>query len=127
RRPFPSDSSLFAAADDVWATMNEADWMQAFHAHPRIGERTVAATEQSKTWSSQEQQSADAASVELKERMAAGNRRYEETFGFTYIVCATGKSLEEMLAILESRLSHDRPTELATAAEQHRQITQIRL
>jgi len=108
QRPFGNVEDLFAASDKVWATMQEPDWMEAFRAHPRIGERKVEhATSQSK--------------------LAAGNERYEQLFGITYIVCATGKSADEMLAILQRRLMSDRQTELREAAEQQRQITQIRL
>lgn len=60
-------------------------------------------------------------------KIATGNVLYEQRFGFTYIVCATGKSAEEMLAILEQRLSSNREDELKEAAEQQRQILQIRL
>jgi OHCU decarboxylase len=128
QRPFPTEEALFTAADQVWATMQEPDWMQAFCAHPRIGERKVLhATAQSKQWSSQEQSSVDSAQAAVLEQLAAGNTRYEERFGFTFIVCATGKSAEEMLAILNRRLGNDRETELREAAEQQRQITQIRL
>jgi 2-oxo-4-hydroxy-4-carboxy-5-ureidoimidazoline decarboxylase len=59
--------------------------------------------------------------------LAAGNALYEERFGFTYIVCATGKSATEMLAILNRRLARDRAREIIEASEQQRQITQIRL
>jgi OHCU decarboxylase len=108
--------------------MQEPDWMQAFRAHPRIGERKVEhATAQSKQWSSQEQSSVDQAQAKILAELAADNRQYEETFGFTYIVCATGKSAQEMLQILRRRLRSDRQTELREAAEQQRQITQIRL
>jgi OHCU decarboxylase len=128
KRPYANNQELFAAADEAWANMQEPDWMQAFRAHPRIGERKVEhATAQSKQWSSQEQSAVDQAQAEILAELAAGNQRYEETFGFTYIVCATGKSAEEMLAILRRRSSSDRETELHEAAEQQRQITQIRL
>ena len=128
KRPFTSDAALFAAADAVWSTMHEDEWMQAFHAHPRIGERKVEhATTQSKQWSGEEQSAVDQAQAEILAELAAGNRLYEERFGFTYIVCATGKTAEEMLQILRRRLSSDRDTELREAAEQQRQITQIRL
>ncbi len=126
-RPLPDEESIYAASDSVWATMLEPDWMEAFAAHPRIGEKKVQATEQSKQWSLQEQGSAEYAEAEIKQAMAEANRRYEQIFGFTYIVCATGKTLPEMLNILNARLQHDRATELAQAAEQQRQITQIRL
>jgi 2-oxo-4-hydroxy-4-carboxy-5-ureidoimidazoline decarboxylase len=127
-RPFPSDAALFSTADEVWAQMQEADWMQAFLAHPRIGERKAAqASAQSSRWSGQEQATAQSAKVEVLDRLATGNALYEEKFGFTYIVCATGKSAEEMLAILESRLTRDKQSELQEAAEQQRQIMQLRL
>jgi OHCU decarboxylase len=128
QRPFADEEALFAAADQAWANMQEPDWMQAFRAHPRIGERKVEhATAQSRQWSGQEQSAVDQAHAGILSELAAGNRLYEERFGFTYIVCATGKSAEEMLAILRRRLSSDREAELHEAAEQQRQITQIRL
>jgi len=127
-RPYTTAEDLFAAADRVWATMQEADWMEAFGAHPRIGERKAPhASAQSKEWSSKEQASVDAAQSQTLSELAASNARYEEFFGFTYVVCATGKTAEEMLEILQQRLKNDRQTELREAAEQQRQITQIRL
>jgi len=108
--------------------MQEADWMEAFRAHPRIGERKAAeASQQSKAWSSQEQAQVQEAQTAILDALADDNRRYEERFGMTYIVCATGKSAEEMLAILTQRLDNDRNKELREAAEQQRQIMQIRL
>jgi OHCU decarboxylase len=127
-RPIESIVELSMAADRIWATMEEADWMEAFVCHPRIGERAAAhATRKSAAWSQQEQASGGSAAERVLAELAAGNRLYEERFGFTYIVCATGKSAEEMLAILNRRLASDRETELREAAEQQRQITQIRL
>ena len=128
QRPFANEAALYAAADALWATMQEPDWMEAFHAHPRIGARKAAeASQQSKAWSSQEQAQVQAAQSSVLSALAEGNRAYEERFGFTYIVCATGKSAEEMLAILQRRLESSRDAELREAAEQQRQITQIRL
>jgi 2-oxo-4-hydroxy-4-carboxy-5-ureidoimidazoline decarboxylase len=127
-RPFNGEEALFVAADSIWAQMQEPDWMEAFHAHPRIGERKPAqASAQSKEWSSQEQAAVHDSHSEVLAALAAGNLRYEELFGFTYIVCATGKSAEEMLTLLQARLANDRQIELQEAAEQQRQITQIRL
>jgi 2-oxo-4-hydroxy-4-carboxy-5-ureidoimidazoline decarboxylase len=127
-RPYATAEDLFIGADSVWAKMEEPDWMEAFRAHPRIGERKAAhATAQSAQWSRQEQSAAEAARKEVLAKLADGNLRYEQLFGFTYIVCATGKSAEEMLKILERRLASDRQSELREAAEQQRQITQIRL
>lgn len=127
-RPFDSAMELTAAADRLWAGMEEADWLEAFACHPRIGEREAArADRRSVAWSRQEQRSTETADKDVMKQIADGNARYEEKFGFTYIVCATGKSAEEMLAILTRRLKSDRTMELHEAAEQQRQIMQVRL
>lgn len=127
-RPVNSVAKLSEFADRVWNTMEEPDWMEAFACHPRIGERKAAhAAPKSAAWSAQEQSSTSQAAERVLAELAAGNALYEERYGFTYIVCATGKSAEEMLAILNRRLASDRALELREAAEQQRQITQIRL
>jgi 2-oxo-4-hydroxy-4-carboxy-5-ureidoimidazoline decarboxylase len=127
-RPLDGVHELSAAADRIWSTMEERDWLEAFACHPRIGERKAAhAPKRSEAWSQQEQSSANTAAERVLPELAAGNALYEERFGFTYIVCATGKSAEEMLAILNRRLNSNRTSELMEAAEQQRQITQIRL
>lgn len=127
-RPFSSIVELSTEADRVWSTMEEGDWMEAFASHPRIGEhKTAHANAISTAWSQQEQSSAANAKQRILDELAKGNRLYEKRFGFTYIVCATGKSVEEMLAILNRRLARDRSSELREAAEQQRQIMQIRL
>jgi len=127
-RPINTVAELSEAADRIWAKMEEPDWLEAFACHPRIGERKSAhAVAKSTAWSKQEQSSAASASKAVLAEIAAGNARYEKLFGFTYIVCATGKSADEMLAILKRRLASNRRDELLEAAEQQRQITQIRL
>ncbi len=132
-RPVQDQEKLLSAADRVWATMQEPDWLEAFACHPRIGERKAphasaqSAAQKSAQWSAQEQSGAALARPRVLEELARGNAEYEERFGFTYIVCATGKGAEEMLEILNRRLASDRTTELREAAEQQRQITQIRL
>lgn len=127
-RPIANIVELSLAADRVWSTMEESDWMEAFACHPRIGARTAAhASAQSAAWSRQEQSSTDTAADRVLAELADGNALYEQRFGFTYIVCATGKSADEMLAMLGRRLGNDRQAELREAAEQQRQITQIRL
>lgn len=127
-RPIRNIIELSETADRVWATMDEADWLEAFACHPRIGERKAQhATAQSAAWSRQEQASVDVARERVLAELAKGNARYEELFGFTYIVCATGKSAGEMLEILTRRLASSKETELRDAAEQQRQILQIRL
>jgi OHCU decarboxylase len=127
-RPYSDVESLSITADEVWNTMEEPDWLEAFAAHPLIGEREASAGDSiSNAWSQQEQSSARNAAQQVLDDLTEGNRQYRERFGFTYIVCATGKSADEMLAILQRRLMNDRETELREAAEQQRQIMQIRI
>jgi OHCU decarboxylase len=126
-RPLTGIAALSETADRLWSAMQEVDWLEAFACHPRIGERKAQATGQSAAWSTQEQASAVTASERILLELSEKNALYEQRFGFTYIVCATGKSAAEMLAILTRRLSSDRQTELREAAEQQRQIMQIRL
>jgi len=127
-RPIATVAELSEAADRMWGRMGESDWLQAFASHPRIGERKAAhAGAQSAAWSQQEQSSVISAAERVLIALAEGNALYEQRFGFTYIVCATGKSADEMLAILNRRLQSTRETELREAAEQQRQILQIRL
>jgi 2-oxo-4-hydroxy-4-carboxy-5-ureidoimidazoline decarboxylase len=128
QRPIPTESGLHEAADRIWDKMMESDWMEAFSHHPRIGERKAQkASSQSSAWSSQEQSSIKTAADSVLTALTHGNARYEDKFGFTYIVCATGKTPEAMLAILRRRLTNARAAELREAAEQQRQILHIRL
>jgi OHCU decarboxylase len=128
-RPFASRDELLAAAERAFDGLNSDDWLEAFASHPRIGE-AAAASHQSgrgKGWSAAEQQGSSGASADVRAALAEGNRRYAERFGFTYIVCATGKSAEEMLALLEARLGNELAQELRVAAEEQRKITRLRL
>lgn len=127
-RPIENILELSEAADAVWATMEEADWLEAFACHPRIGEQNAPAVAGSSAgWSLQEQSATTNAATDVLAELANRNAEYGRRFGFTYIVCATGKSAEEMLDSLKRRLNHERFTELVEAAEQQRQILQIRL
>ena len=109
--------------------MQTEDWLEAFRAHPKIGEKK-AGTPQTQTeanWSAQEQSGMNAASVDTVARLAQANRQYEAKFGFIFIVCASGKSSAEMLSLLNHRLDNDPPAELAVAAQEQRKITRLRL
>ena len=116
-------------ADRVWWSLDSADWLEAFRAHPKIGEKKTASTqsEQAEAWSAQEQSSTQNASSGTMAALAEGNREYEQRFDFIFIVCASGKSSEEMLAILNDRLTNERDQELRIAAEEQRKITRLRL
>jgi 2-oxo-4-hydroxy-4-carboxy-5-ureidoimidazoline decarboxylase len=128
RRPFASADELFAASDEVWWALPQPDWQGAFDSHPRIGQQHAkAATDESLRWSSQEQRAAMSQDEKVKAALAYGNRRYEEKFGRIFIVCASGKSGAEILRTLERRMENPADVELKEAAEQQRQITQLRL
>jgi allantoicase len=128
-RPFASRTALDAAAQKIWGGLSAADWDEAFRAHPRIGEKKAEAhqSEVAKTWSANEQQAVDRASGAVLAELREANRAYEVRFGRIYIVCATGKSAEEMLAIAKERLGSDPDTELRRAADEQAKITSLRL
>lgn len=126
-RPFDSPATLFSKSDEIWRSLPEEDWQEAFDSHPRLGEQKAkAATEKSLNWSAAEQGAANPDDA-VREALAQGNREYEEKFGHVFLLCATGRSAREMLAILRERMQNDPATELLEAAEQHRLITRLRL
>jgi 2-oxo-4-hydroxy-4-carboxy-5-ureidoimidazoline decarboxylase len=129
RRPFADEAQLLEAAGEEWRNLGERDWDEAFRSHPRIGETRAAlpAHAQSAAWSAQEQREAADPGDEIKIALSDANREYEERFSRIFIVCASGKTATEMLAILRRRLQNDRETELREAVEQQRQIIELRI
>jgi OHCU decarboxylase len=133
RRPLADGAALLAASNEAWHSLTQSGWMEAFQSHPRIGESRPpfpeprSQTAQSVEWSSQEQRNVTDAETALKIALADANREYERRFNRIFIVCATGKSAPEILQILRRRLRNNAETELREAAEQQRQITEIRL
>ncbi len=106
-----------------------ADWLEAFAAHPKIGDRDALRAKFAATaaWSAIEQAGVDGAPEEVLDALADANDRYHERFGYIFIVCATGKTAEEMLALIRERLSNDPEVELRTAAAEQAKIARIRL
>ena len=129
-RPFRSPAAVDATADWLWWRLERSDWLQAFAGHPRIGgdiEQLRAKFHSTAAWSADEQRQVEDAGHETLQRLADGNRAYEVRFGYIFIVCATGKTADEMLELLERRLNNPPEEELLIAAEQQRQITRLRL
>jgi len=128
-RPFQNWETMRVKSDEVWLALDPADWDEAFASHPRIGEKKApdSATAKSVQWSTQEQSGVISSGKDIQERLRHANAEYEQRFGRIYIVCATGQSAEQMLAIVKRRLNNDEFEELREAAEQQRQITQLRL
>ena len=122
-RPWRDLASAKSEAARVAEGLTEPDWLEAFGAHPRIGEKKADA----RGWSAEEQAGVGGADRATLDALADANRAYEAKHGFVYIVCATGKTAEEMLALARSRLQGDRARELLRASEEQRAITDLRL
>jgi OHCU decarboxylase len=129
RRPFASPDRLLDAAGEIWWRLDPDDWMQAFRAHPQIGQRHPKAhkSTQSQAWSAQEQSGMDHADPDVTMKLQEANQEYLTKFGYIFIVCASGKIAEEMLAILRSRLANSPEQEIRVAAEEQSKITRLRL
>lgn len=128
-RPFASAQAMFDEADVGFNSLSDEDWLEAFRAHPKIGEKKAAAAQSdtARKWSAQEQSQTANAATAVMDALAEGNRDYERRFGFIFIVCASGKTADEMLAMLNERMTNDAGVELQVAAGEQRKITQLRL
>lgn len=128
-RPYTDEHTLHATADSVWGDLEEADYLQSFDGHPRIGDvnSLKAKYADTKALAEGEQASVTSASDEVIASLAQGNADYEHKFGFIFIVCASGKSATEMLSLLQDRLPNSREKELLNAAEEQRKIFHLRL
>jgi OHCU decarboxylase len=128
-RPFESVAKLAETAERIWWSLEPQDWLEAFHSHPKIGEKKAAAvtSDQSARWSEAEQAAVNDAASATLQQLAELNRQYEQKFGYIFIVCATGKTSEEMLEILRERLGNEPDQELRNAAAEQAKITQLRL
>ncbi len=128
-RPFEDFDDLIAKAERVWWLLESRDWLEAFQSHPKIGQKKPdqQTSAEAQAWSEQEQSGTRNSTRKTAEAMAALNNVYEEKFGFIFIVCATGKTSEEMLAILRHRLVNNPDEELRHAAAEQAKITALRL
>jgi 2-oxo-4-hydroxy-4-carboxy-5-ureidoimidazoline decarboxylase len=143
RRPFASTAALYADAEAVWGALGREDFLEAFAHHPRIGARAgdvaspvaspgadaraAAALQATAAWASQEQARVSEADAGTQQALRAANEAYLDRFGYIFIVCATGKSASEMLALLRARLPNEPAYELAVAAGEQARITRLRL
>jgi len=129
KRPFETPAELLKVAEEIWFNLEKKDWLEAFSAHPKIGDlnslkKKFANTEK---WASGEQAGVEAASEEALKALSEANAAYEKKFGFIFIVCATGKSAGQMLIGLSERFTNDAETEIVTAAKEQKKITKLRL
>lgn len=128
-RPYESLAEVLETSDTIWEECDVDDYEEAFTHHPRIGdvESLSKKYENTKTWAAGEQKGLENADRAVIEKLAEGNTAYEEKYGYIFIVCATGKSAAEMLAMLEARMNNDPEDEIMIAAEEQNKITRLRL
>jgi allantoicase len=129
QRPFDSVDKLLHTADKLWSALNREDRLEAFQHHPPIGAKRAEAKQSStaRKWSTGEQSASQKAPAEVLASLAAENRAYAEKFGYVFLICATGKTSEEILQALRQRISNSAEAELRIAAEEQRKITRLRL
>ncbi len=127
--PFDSVSAIKATSDKIWSSCLQSDLLEAFTHHPKIGDAKSLAEKFATTqkWASGEQAAVSDAPKETLENLAKGNVEYEKKFGYIFIVCATGKSAEEMLNLLSNRLPNAPEQEIRIAAKEQNKITHIRI
>ncbi len=125
--PFTSISELKTTSDSIWLQCDKKDWLEAFSHHPKIGDRPGEKHQSTAQWAGKEQAGMHTADEKVKSELAKLNAEYEETFGYIYIVCATGKTAEEMLSILKDRLNNEPSIELQIAATEQNKITHLRI
>ena len=124
--PFESPEHLMLIAGEKWAIATEAEILEAFDGHPQIGDMQALRNKFAVTATTEQGQVTDADEETLL-RLREMNQTYLETFGFIFIVCATGKSAQEMLALLEARINNTREEELVNGAREQAAITRLRL
>jgi len=129
RRPYQSEEDFFVAADAIWSGLSRRDWLEAFRHHPAIGAGKAAAKQSAnaKKWSEGEQSLAQQAQADTLAEMAEANFEYHSKFGYVFLICAIGKTADEILASLRKRMPNDSKAELQVAAEEQRKITRLRL
>jgi len=128
--PFASEDHVEKKATEVWYDKCEKeDWLEAFTHHPKIGDAKSLQQKfnSTKEWAASEQSGVQTADKIIIEQLAKGNKEYENKFGFIFIVCATGKTAEEMLYLLQDRLQNNYEEELKIAMKEQDKITQLRL
>lgn len=128
-RPFASLAQVVETADRIWAGLSPKDWLEAFGHHPPIGGNKSAQKQSAKAerWSANEQSNIQKTSPETWPVLAATNAAYRARFGYIFIVCATRKTADEVLALLKQRLANHPDNELGIAADEQRKITRLRI
>lgn len=125
-RPFVQKEDLLLVARQVWQHANEAEILEAFSGHARIGDIELLRSRYAGR-AMEEQGQVEQASEAVIQELHRLNKEYEEKNGFIFIVCASGKSAEQMLHLLQERISNPRAVELQNGAREQGEITHLRL
>lgn len=128
-RPFHDKNEVYQQAESIWFSLSSEDWLEAFTHHPKIGDIDSLRKKfhNTKSISKNEQSGVNDVEKSTLNDLAKSNQLYEDKFGFIFIVCATGKSADEMLALIKMRLNKNAETEMQNAAKEQNKITQLRL
>ena len=128
-RPFQNKNEVYQQAESIWFSLSSEDWLEAFTHHPKIGDIDSLRKKfhNTKSISKNEQSGVNNATESTLKNLAESNQLYEDKFGFIFIVCATGKSSDEMLALIKMRLNNNAKIEMQNAAKEQNKITQLRL
>ncbi len=128
-RPFQDKNEVYQQAESIWFSLSSEDWLEAFTHHPKIGDIDSLRKKfhNTKSISKNEQSGVNDAEKSTLNDLAKSNQLYEDKFGFIFIVCATGKSADQMLALIKMRLNKNAETEMQNAAKEQNKITQLRL
>jgi 2-oxo-4-hydroxy-4-carboxy-5-ureidoimidazoline decarboxylase len=129
QKPFATTEELKSKSENAWKKLTEDNWLEAFTHHPQIGDVESLRQKFASTasWATNEQSGVNSASEETIKKLAEGNQRYLERFGYIFIVCATGKTAAEMLSLLEQRINNAPEIEFENACNEQKKITQLRL
>ena len=128
-RPFHDKNEVYQQAESIWFSLSSEDWLEAFTHHPKIGDIDSLRKKfhNTKSISKNEQSGVNDVEKSTLNDLAKSNQLYEDKFGFIFIVCATGKSADQMLALIKMRLNKNAETEMQNAAKEQNKITQLRL
>jgi 2-oxo-4-hydroxy-4-carboxy-5-ureidoimidazoline decarboxylase len=129
QRPYPSKQELLIASDRIWSACTKSDGLEAFSHHPKIGDTASLKKKFASTseWAGGEQAGVQSATEQTIVDLAKGNEAYEHKFGYIFIVCATGKTAEEMLVLLNARIGNTPDVEFEIAKQEQNKITHLRL
>ncbi len=127
--PFKSNDEMLKKAEEVWHSLDETDWLEAFSHHPKIGDLNSLKEKHTDTkhFAQKEQSGMDDAAPAVIKELVKCNQEYEKKFGYIFIVCATGKSADEMLAVIKKRIKNDSQSEIKNAMAEQNKITKLRM